>query len=221
MPRRLPPGVVHSACHAPSALACAVRPHSVKLSKSFDLSSDRLDRLNSMPTQLLHSGGIFSGFSPTLPMRTARGQIAGYLTVSTRRFAASPGAGLSLQGTANPDGPGTTLGGCSADTRCRPPTLHNPHSILRTPLASLPWTKIPLPPGAEGLAPNPITLEFIQQVARDQPEMDIDPSSAPTSRKRCKALPAAVQQTQTTSTASVESTEIQSPLPPGGDQNCS
>ncbi|GBP14578.1 Probable RNA-directed DNA polymerase from transposon BS [Eumeta japonica] len=27
MPRRLPPGVVHSACHAPSALACAVRPH--------------------------------------------------------------------------------------------------------------------------------------------------------------------------------------------------
>ncbi|GBP18101.1 Probable RNA-directed DNA polymerase from transposon BS [Eumeta japonica] len=39
MPRRLP-GVVHSACHAPSALACAVRPHSVKLSKSSDLSSD-------------------------------------------------------------------------------------------------------------------------------------------------------------------------------------
>ncbi|GBP35324.1 hypothetical protein EVAR_20697_1 [Eumeta japonica] len=34
------PGVVHSACHAPSALACAVRPHSVKLSKSSDLSSD-------------------------------------------------------------------------------------------------------------------------------------------------------------------------------------
>ncbi|GBP97723.1 hypothetical protein EVAR_32710_1 [Eumeta japonica] len=33
-------GVVHSACHAPSALACAVRPHSVKLSKSSDLSSD-------------------------------------------------------------------------------------------------------------------------------------------------------------------------------------
>ncbi|GBP04306.1 hypothetical protein EVAR_85768_1 [Eumeta japonica] len=33
MPRRLPPGVVHSACHAPSALACAVRPHSVKLIK--------------------------------------------------------------------------------------------------------------------------------------------------------------------------------------------
>ncbi|GBP30960.1 Probable RNA-directed DNA polymerase from transposon BS [Eumeta japonica] len=28
MPRRLPPGVVHSACHALSALACAVRPHS-------------------------------------------------------------------------------------------------------------------------------------------------------------------------------------------------
>ncbi|GBP63349.1 hypothetical protein EVAR_41937_1 [Eumeta japonica] len=28
------------ACHAPSALACAVRPHSVKLSKSSDLSSD-------------------------------------------------------------------------------------------------------------------------------------------------------------------------------------
>ncbi|GBP78655.1 hypothetical protein EVAR_98583_1 [Eumeta japonica] len=40
MPRRLPPGVIHSACHAPSALACAIRPHSVKLSKSFDLSSD-------------------------------------------------------------------------------------------------------------------------------------------------------------------------------------
>ncbi|GBP08240.1 hypothetical protein EVAR_78734_1 [Eumeta japonica] len=40
MPRRLSPGVVHSACHAPSALACAVRPHSVKLSKSSDLSSD-------------------------------------------------------------------------------------------------------------------------------------------------------------------------------------
>ncbi|GBP97127.1 hypothetical protein EVAR_101661_1 [Eumeta japonica] len=39
-PRRLPPGVVHSACHASSALACAVRPHSVKLSKSSDLSSD-------------------------------------------------------------------------------------------------------------------------------------------------------------------------------------
>ncbi|GBP57220.1 Probable RNA-directed DNA polymerase from transposon BS [Eumeta japonica] len=40
MPRRLRPGVVHSVCHAPSALACAVRPHSVKLSKSSDLSSD-------------------------------------------------------------------------------------------------------------------------------------------------------------------------------------
>ncbi|GBP82723.1 Probable RNA-directed DNA polymerase from transposon X-element [Eumeta japonica] len=40
MPRRLPPGVVHSACHATSALACAVWPHSVKLSKSSDLSSD-------------------------------------------------------------------------------------------------------------------------------------------------------------------------------------
>ncbi|GBP29488.1 hypothetical protein EVAR_93285_1 [Eumeta japonica] len=40
MPRRLPPGVVHKACHAPSTLACAVRPHSVKLSKSSDLSSD-------------------------------------------------------------------------------------------------------------------------------------------------------------------------------------
>ncbi|GBP85206.1 hypothetical protein EVAR_47642_1 [Eumeta japonica] len=82
----------------------------------------------------------------------------------------------------------------------------------------------PAPLGREGLPQNSITLEFIQQVltkalseigyeapqdvvARDQPEMDIDPSSAPTSRcKRCKALPAAVQQTQTTSTASVEST---------------
>ncbi|GBP68232.1 hypothetical protein EVAR_50377_1 [Eumeta japonica] len=40
MPRRLPPGVVDSACHAPSALTCAVQPHSVKLSKSSDLSSD-------------------------------------------------------------------------------------------------------------------------------------------------------------------------------------
>ncbi|GBP92649.1 Probable RNA-directed DNA polymerase from transposon X-element [Eumeta japonica] len=40
MPRRLPPGVVHRACHATSALACAVWPHSLKLSKSSDLSSD-------------------------------------------------------------------------------------------------------------------------------------------------------------------------------------
>ncbi|GBP52733.1 Nucleic-acid-binding protein from transposon X-element [Eumeta japonica] len=45
------------------------------------------------------------------------------------------------------------------------------------------------------------------KVARDQPEMDIDPSSAPTSRANdAKPSPAAVQQTQTTSTASVEST---------------
>ncbi|GBP69983.1 hypothetical protein EVAR_50752_1 [Eumeta japonica] len=29
MPRRLPSGVVHSACHASSALACVVRPHSL------------------------------------------------------------------------------------------------------------------------------------------------------------------------------------------------
>ncbi|GBP24897.1 hypothetical protein EVAR_12561_1 [Eumeta japonica] len=42
-------------------------------------------------------------------------------------------------------------------------------------------------------------------VARDQPEMDIDPSSAPTSRAN-DAKPPAIQQTQTTSTASVEST---------------
>ncbi|GBP07012.1 Leucine--tRNA ligase, cytoplasmic [Eumeta japonica] len=35
MPRRLPPGVVHSACHAPSALACAVRPHSEKFFSGF------------------------------------------------------------------------------------------------------------------------------------------------------------------------------------------
>ncbi|GBP35690.1 Nucleic-acid-binding protein from transposon X-element [Eumeta japonica] len=45
------------------------------------------------------------------------------------------------------------------------------------------------------------------KVARDQPEMDIDPSSAPTSRANdAKPSPAAVQQTQTTSTASVELT---------------
>ncbi|GBP86901.1 hypothetical protein EVAR_53101_1 [Eumeta japonica] len=35
MPRRLPPGVVHSACHAPSALACAVRPHSEEFFSGF------------------------------------------------------------------------------------------------------------------------------------------------------------------------------------------
>ncbi|GBP00540.1 hypothetical protein EVAR_76848_1 [Eumeta japonica] len=58
MPRRLPPDVVHSARHAPSALACAVRPHSVKLSKSSDLSSD-----SSRPTQLLYfQEEFFSGF---------------------------------------------------------------------------------------------------------------------------------------------------------------
>ncbi|GBP60105.1 Probable RNA-directed DNA polymerase from transposon BS [Eumeta japonica] len=39
MPRRLLQAS-SIACHAPSALACAVRPHSVKLSKSSDLSSD-------------------------------------------------------------------------------------------------------------------------------------------------------------------------------------
>ncbi|GBP68383.1 hypothetical protein EVAR_99059_1 [Eumeta japonica] len=45
------------------------------------------------------------------------------------------------------------------------------------------------------------------KMARDQPEMDIDPSSAPTSRANdAKLSPAAVQQTQTTSTAPVEST---------------
>ncbi|GBP53591.1 Probable RNA-directed DNA polymerase from transposon BS [Eumeta japonica] len=37
MPRRLPPGAVQR-MSAPSALACAVRPHSVKLSKSSDSS---------------------------------------------------------------------------------------------------------------------------------------------------------------------------------------
>ncbi|GBP86608.1 hypothetical protein EVAR_85741_1 [Eumeta japonica] len=41
-------------------------------------------------------------------------------------------------------------------------------------------------------------------VARDQPEMDIDPSSAPTSRATMQ--PCCGPQTQTTSTASVEST---------------
>ncbi|GBP40936.1 hypothetical protein EVAR_26016_1 [Eumeta japonica] len=60
MQRRLPSGVVHSACHAPSALACAVRPHSVKLSKSSDLSSTRLDRLNNIADPITSlSGGIF------------------------------------------------------------------------------------------------------------------------------------------------------------------
>ncbi|GBP59512.1 Nucleic-acid-binding protein from transposon X-element [Eumeta japonica] len=45
------------------------------------------------------------------------------------------------------------------------------------------------------------------KVAPDQQEMDIDPSSAPTSRANdAKPSPAAVQQTQTTSTAPVEST---------------
>ncbi|GBP78855.1 hypothetical protein EVAR_81117_1 [Eumeta japonica] len=39
MPRRLLQAS-SIACHAPSALTCAVRPHSVKLSKSSDLSSD-------------------------------------------------------------------------------------------------------------------------------------------------------------------------------------
>ncbi|GBP11892.1 Nucleic-acid-binding protein from transposon X-element [Eumeta japonica] len=73
-----------------------------------------------------------------------------------------------LQGTANPDGPGTTgLGGCSSPIPgvARPPSII-PHSILRTPLASLPWTKIPpCSPGAGGSGPKtPITLEFIQQV---------------------------------------------------------
>ncbi|GBP22667.1 hypothetical protein EVAR_13948_1 [Eumeta japonica] len=52
------------------------------------------------------------------------------------------------------------------------------------------------------------------KVARDQPEMDIDPSSAPTSRANdAKPSPAAVQQTQTTSTARLSQPEIQSPLP--------
>ncbi|GBP80302.1 Probable RNA-directed DNA polymerase from transposon BS [Eumeta japonica] len=35
MPRRLPPDVVHSACHAPSALACAVWPHSEEFFSGF------------------------------------------------------------------------------------------------------------------------------------------------------------------------------------------
>ncbi|GBP53133.1 hypothetical protein EVAR_97137_1 [Eumeta japonica] len=33
-------GVVHSACHTSSALTCVVRPRSVKLLQSSDLSSD-------------------------------------------------------------------------------------------------------------------------------------------------------------------------------------
>ncbi|GBP12382.1 hypothetical protein EVAR_75807_1 [Eumeta japonica] len=82
----------------------------------------------------------------------------------------------------------------------------------------------PAPWGGRSGPKTPITLELIQQVltkalsdigyeapqdvvARDQPEMDIDPSSAPTSRANdAKPSPAAVQQTQTTSTASVELT---------------
>ncbi|GBP60796.1 hypothetical protein EVAR_85056_1 [Eumeta japonica] len=99
----------------------------------------------------------------------------------------------------------------------------------RTVSLNLPWTKIPCSPGAGGSGPKtPITLEFIQQVLTKalsdigyEAPQDVKskseggsrpagdghrPSSAPTSRKRCKALPAAVQQTQTTSTASVEST---------------
>ncbi|GBP78853.1 hypothetical protein EVAR_81115_1 [Eumeta japonica] len=73
---------------------------------------------------------------------------------------------LLFQGTANPDGPGTTsLGGCSSPIPgvARPPSII-PHSILRTPFArsiedlalaaSLPWTKIPLLPGAGGLVPK-------------------------------------------------------------------
>ncbi|GBP69336.1 hypothetical protein EVAR_49623_1 [Eumeta japonica] len=238
---------------------------------------------------------------PALPIESPRRRRPPHSTTNNN---------LLFQGTANPDGPGTTgLGGCSSPIPgvARPPSII-PHSILRTPLASLPWTKIPpCSPGAGGSGPKtPITLEFIQQVltkalsdigyeapqdvvkkliarvtpvssrassrstspmktnknknkrqassssdegatcsdstvvgsdsesensntsftlvegknkralrkalkkakvARDQPEMDIDPSSAPTSRANdAKPSPAAVQQTQTTSTASVEST---------------
>ncbi|GBP93551.1 hypothetical protein EVAR_90117_1 [Eumeta japonica] len=73
--------------------------------------------------------------------------------------------------------------------------------------ARLPWTKIPLLPWGGRVWPqNSITLEFIQQVltkalseigyeapqdvvARDQPEMDIDPSSAPTSMQTMQSPP--------------------------------
>ncbi|GBP42267.1 hypothetical protein EVAR_16363_1 [Eumeta japonica] len=178
-----------------------------------------------------------------------------------------------------------------ADTRCRPPTLHNPHSILRTPLArsiadlariavrplAYHGPSSPAPLGREGLAQNShhvrIQLptkalsgkgyEAPQDVVKTNRESDPVSSRAssratspmktnknkinarrahrPTKErrpwtvvgsdsesensgsrpagdghrpiigahipcKRCKALPAAVQQTQTTSTASVEST---------------
>ncbi|GBP69707.1 hypothetical protein EVAR_79940_1 [Eumeta japonica] len=190
-----------------------------------------------------------------------------------------------LQGTANPDGLGTTgLGGCSSPI----PGVARPPSIILTPssvpVCSLPWTKIPLLPGAGGPGPKtPITLEFIQQVptkalseidtkrlrtysssdegatcsdstvvgsdsesennntsltlvegknkralkkalkkvkvARDQPEMDIDPPSASTSRANdAKPSTAAVQQTQTTSTAPVESTR--NPVSASTRSNC-
>ncbi|GBP47453.1 hypothetical protein EVAR_85045_1 [Eumeta japonica] len=72
-----------------------------------------------------------------------------------------------LQGTANPDGPGTTgLEGSSPIPGVALPPSIIPHFILRTPFASPPWTKIPPASlGREGLAPKtPITLEFIQQV---------------------------------------------------------
>ncbi|GBP84902.1 hypothetical protein EVAR_60703_1 [Eumeta japonica] len=80
------------------------------------------------------------------------------------RQTASPALAFPLQGTANPDGPGTTgLGG--APRRYQVSPAHPPSSLLHPPFASLPWTKIPLLPGAGGSGPKtPITLEFIQQV---------------------------------------------------------
>ncbi|GBP66406.1 hypothetical protein EVAR_88740_1 [Eumeta japonica] len=84
-------------------------------------------------------------------------------------FQRAPGAGLSfwpgLQGTANPDGPGTTgLGGCSSPI----PGVVRPPSIILTPssvprLLAYHGPRFPSP-GAEGLAQNSHHVRIIQQV---------------------------------------------------------
>ncbi|GBP65920.1 Histone deacetylase 8 [Eumeta japonica] len=105
-----------SACHAPSALACVVRPHSVKLSKSSDLSSD-----SSRPTKIADpitslSGGFLVGFSPTLPAYGREG-------VQDRHFTSSSSQGNKKAVTASPNMDHLDIGCRWAPTRVRIPKL--------------------------------------------------------------------------------------------------
>ncbi|GBP49847.1 Probable RNA-directed DNA polymerase from transposon BS [Eumeta japonica] len=77
MPRRLPPGVVHSACHAPSALACAVRPHSCSFEPRSVVSGSARVRVCGVPRSVSRAAAV-------KPRASVPARSSGYPAVCTR-----------------------------------------------------------------------------------------------------------------------------------------